>query len=196
MGGSLKQIKDADDSPKEPNENMVPDVEELTANEAAIDISSDEDGSDTEPDDSNLNNLIDALVDDAPNDGIEKPVAQLPLADETSSDNGLKRTLLEDEDRFENVLKWFTGDDRSTIKDRDPLAIFAAAMVAATTVKALVTDQIWKEASLKNICAMTENEIFALVRLPVGKKAVRRQWVFTINDRPTGELAERRQIAQ
>ena len=196
MGGSLKQIKDADDSPKEQNDNLVPDVEELTANEAAIDISSDEDGSDTEPDDSNLNNLIDALVDDAPNDGIEKTVAHLPLADETSSDNGLKRTLLEDEDRFENVLKWFTGDDRSTIKDRDPLAIFAAAMVAATTVKALVTDQIWKEACLKELGAMKENETFSLVSLPAGKRAVGCRWVFTMKDGPTGEFAKARLVAQ
>ena len=160
MGGSLKQIKDADDSPKEQNDNLVPDVEELTANETAIDISSDEDGSDTEPDDSNLNNLFDALVDDPPNEGIDKAVEHLPPAEETSSDNGLKRTLLENEDLFQNVLKWFTGDDRSTIKDRDPLAIFAAAMVAATTVKALVTDEIWKDPCLNKLDAKKKNETF------------------------------------
>ena len=42
MGGSLKQIKDADDSPKEQKDNHVRDVKELTAVEAAIKISSDE----------------------------------------------------------------------------------------------------------------------------------------------------------
>ena len=120
------------------------------------------------------------MVDNAPNEDIEKAVDHLPLADETSSDNGLKRTLLEDEDRFENVLKWFTGDDRSTIKDRDPLAIIAAAMVAATAVKALVTDQIWKEACLKKRGAMKENETFSLVSLPAANRAVGCRWVFTI----------------
>ena len=50
MGGSLNQIKDADDSLKEQMDNPVPDVKHLTAVGAAIDISSDEDSSDTEPD--------------------------------------------------------------------------------------------------------------------------------------------------
>ena len=81
--------------------------------------------------------------------GIEKAVEHLAPAKEISPDNRLKRPLLEVEDRFENVPQWFTGDNRNTMKDRDALATFPAAMVVATTVKALVIDQMWNEACLK-----------------------------------------------
>ena len=135
-------------------------------------ISSDEDGSDTERDDSNLNNLIDALPDEGSDEVIEKVVEHLRPAEKTSSDTGLKRTLLEDEDRFENVFKWFTGDDRSTINNGAALAILTAPMVAPSTVKALLTEQIGKDACVKELGAMKENETFSLVRLPAGKRAV------------------------
>ena len=46
--------------------------------------------------------------------------------------------IFEDEHMFSNVLKWFTGDDRITIKDRHPVANYAASTVAAATVNALV----------------------------------------------------------
>ena len=58
------------------------------------------------------------------------------------------------------------------MKYRHPLAIVAAAMVAARTVKTLVTDQIWKEACLRKLSAMKENETFSLVSVPAGKRAV------------------------
>ena len=135
-------------------------------------------------------------MDDAPNEGIDKAVEHLPLAEKTSSDNGLNRTPLHNEDRFENVPKWFTGDATGTIEDRDPLAIFAAAMVAATSAKALVTHQTWKEACLKELGDMKENEIFSLVRLPAGKRAVGCRWVFTMKDGPTGEFAKTKLVPQ
>ena len=102
----------------------------------------------------------------------------------------MNRTFLEDEDRLETVLKSFTHDDTCTFKDRDPLALFAAAMVAASTVAALVTDQIWKEACLKQLGPMKQNEIFSLVRLPDGKKAVGLRWVFSMKDGPTSQFAK------
>ena len=90
IGESLKPSKDADDPPKEQIDNLVLYVEEMTANETAIDISSDEDGGDTEPDNSNPNNLIDALVYDTSHDCIEKSDKDLPPAEKTSADNGVK----------------------------------------------------------------------------------------------------------
>ena len=109
---------------------------------------------------------------------------------------GLKRTLLEDNDRFENVLKWFTDVDRNTIKDRNPLAILAAAMIAANTTKGDTTNPIWKEACLQELGAMEDNKTFSLVRLPAGKRAVGCRWVFTMKDGPNGEFAKARLVAQ
>ena len=53
-------------------------------------------------------------------------------------------------------------------------------MVVATTVKALVTDQIWKEACPKELGAVKENKTFSLVSLPAGKRADGCRGVFTM----------------
>ena len=58
MCGSVKQIKYSEVPPKKQKDNPFPNVKKLTDDQAAIDISSDEDRSDTEPDDSNLTILL------------------------------------------------------------------------------------------------------------------------------------------
>ena len=110
--------------------------------------------------------------------------------------NGVKRVQLDDIDEVENVIKWFTNDERSTIKDRTPLAVLAAALIAATTSKVDVTIPMWNKACLKELDAMSENQTFSLVKLPAGKRAVGCRWVFTMKNGPTGEFAKARLVAQ
>ena len=61
----------------------------------AIEISSDNDGSDTEPDDENFNNLIYALVDGGAPDLSEKAAEVIQPVEVSQLDTGLKRPILE-----------------------------------------------------------------------------------------------------
>ena len=102
---------DAIDSAKELTDGPVLDVEQPTANEGSIDISSDDDRSHSDPYAENLNNLINALVDDGAPDESEKAAEVIQPVEVSQLDTGLKKNFLEDENTFENVLKWFTGDN-------------------------------------------------------------------------------------
>ena len=59
-----------------------------------------------------------------------------------------------------------------------------------------MTDQVWEEACLKELGALSENETFSLVSLHAGKKAVGCRWVFTTKDGPTGGFPKYRLVAQ
>ena len=89
----------------------------------------------------NLNNLIDASFDVGAPDASGKSAEVIQPVELSQLNTALHTTFLEDEDKFRKVLKKFPGNNRSTLNDRDPLAIFADAMVAATTVETLLTDQ-------------------------------------------------------
>ena len=102
---SLKQIKEPADRPKEQRDDPVPNDEEVTANEAAIYISSDDDGSNTDPDTENHNNFIDALVDDGAPKASEKGAEFSQPVEFSQVHTALQRTLPKDEHKFENVLK-------------------------------------------------------------------------------------------
>ena len=178
MGGSEFKSNDSTDSP------TIDAVPEASAAKPVIDISSDED----EP---AATNAAESAIESGvlPADEDQREFDTVPI-------NGVKRVQLEDMDEVENVIKWFTNDERSTIKDRTPLAVLAAALIAATTSKVDVKIPKWNKACLKELAAMTDNKTFSLVKLPAGKRAVGCRWVFTMKHGPTGEFAKARLVAQ
>ena len=195
MGGTGSKSKNLPDSPiiDESSEPSSDDVA-AAAEKLIIDISSDED---EVPDATDEVEAADAA--EATDAGMVPevvPAEEDQREFDTEPINGVKRVLLEDIDQVDNVLKWFTNDERSTIKDRTPLAVLAAALIAATTSKVDVKIPKWNKACLKELDAMNENKTFSLVKLPAGKRAVGCRWVFTMKNGPAGEFAKARLVAQ